>query len=84
MKSYIIYVCEKCGKESVDKNTIAECEASHYGLTVAEMQEWEAIKKKVSYASYTVNTTKNRQTDTAFDNAIEELISFEKTHGLCE
>lgn len=39
MKQYIIYECEKCGKQSKDRNEIMMCEAAHFGLTVTEKQE---------------------------------------------
>lgn len=36
MKQNIIYECEKCGKQSKDREEIMICEASHLGLTVVE------------------------------------------------
>ncbi len=36
MKQYIINQCEKCGKQSKDREEIMICEAAHLGLTVAE------------------------------------------------
>ena len=37
MKQHIIYECEKCGKQSKDREEIMICEAAHFGLTVAEI-----------------------------------------------
>lgn len=73
MKQYIIYECEACGKQSKDREEIMNCESSHLGLTIAEMQEWEKLKEDVRYASSVVGTTKNEQTNKAFDEKIEKL-----------
>lgn len=82
MKQYIIYECEKCGKQSRDREEIMICEAAHFGLTVAEKQEWEQLKEKVRYKSAIVSSCKNEQTDKEFDDAIVELLAFEKKHEL--
>lgn len=84
MKQYIIYECEKCGKQSKDRNEIMMCEAAHFGLTVTEKQEWEQLKEKVRYKSAIVSSCKNGQTDKEFDEAIAELMDFEKLHGIEE
>ena len=84
MKQYIIYECEKCGNWSKDREEIMICEATHLGLTIAKKQEWELLKEKVRYKSAIVSSYKNEQTDKEFDDAIAELIVFEKEHGLKE
>lgn len=83
MKQHIIYECENCRKQSKDREEIMKCEASHFGLTIAEMQEWKNLKENVRHAGAVVGTTKNEQTDKAFDEAIEKLLAFEKGHGIC-
>lgn len=60
------------------------CEASHFGLTVAEKQEWEHLKEKVRHKSAIVSSCKNEQTDNEFDDAIAKLMEFEKMHGIEE
>ena len=84
MKQHIIYECEKCGKKSRDREEIMICEAAHLGLTVAEKQEWEQLKEKVRYKSAIVSSCKNERTDKEFDDAIAELMDFEKLHGIEE
>ena len=84
MKQHIIYECEKCGKKSRDREEIMICEAAHLGLTVAEKQEWEYLKEKVRYKSALVSSYKNKRTDKEFDDAIAELMDFEKLHGIEE
>lgn len=84
MKQNIFYECEKCGKQSRDREEIMICEATHFGLTVAEKQEWDKLKEKVRYKSAIVSSYKNEQTDKEFDDAIAELIAFEKKYGLEE
>lgn len=82
MKQYIIYECEDCGKQSKNREEIMKCEASHFGLTIAEMQEWKGLKEDVRHTGIIVGRTKNEQTDKAFDEAIEKLLVFEKQHGI--
>lgn len=84
MKQHIIYECEKCGKQSKVIEEIIICEAAHFGLTVAEKQEWESLKEKVRHKSAIVSSCKNEQTDKEFDDAIAELMDFEKLHGIEE
>lgn len=84
MKQHIIYECEKCGKKSRDREEIMICEAAHLGLTVAEKQEWKYLKEKVRYKSALVSSCKNERTDKEFDDAIAELMDFEKLHGIEE
>lgn len=57
---------------------------AHFGLTVAEKREWELLKKKVRHKSAIVSSCKNEQTDKEFDDAIAELMDFEKLHGIEE
>lgn len=84
MKQHIIYECEKCGKQSKDREEIMICEAAHLGLTVSEKQEWESLKEKVRYKSAIVSSCKNEQTDKEFEDAIAELMDFEKFHEIEE
>lgn len=84
MNQYIIYECEKCGKQSKNREEIMICEAAHLGLTVAEKKEWELLKEKVRYKSAIVSGCKNEQTDKEFDEAIAELMAFEKKYGIEE
>lgn len=60
------------------------CEAAHYGLTVAEKQEWKQLKDKVRHKGTIASSCKNEQTDKESDDAIEELMEFEKLHEIEE
>lgn len=82
MKQHIIYECEKCGKQSKDREEIMICEAAHYGLTVAEKQEWEQLKDKVIYDQSCLFDTINEHTRKELDNDISKLMYFEKLHEL--
>ena len=84
MKQHIIFECETCGKQSENREEIMKCEAAHLGLTIAEKQEWESLKERARYAGSVVSRTKNKETDKAFDEAVETLIAFEKEHGIKE
>lgn len=82
MRMYQVYVCEHCGKESLNHDEIEACEASHMGLTVKEKHTWDALKSAARYFGSVVSTTNNEQTRAAYDNAVEKLISFEQSHGM--
>ena len=84
MKQHIIYECETCGKQSKDREEIMKCEASHLGLTIAEMQEWKRLKEDARHAGAVVSRTKNNETDKVFNEAIETLLAFEKEHRIKE
>lgn len=53
-------------------------------LTAAEKQKWNQLKENVRRKSAFVYMSKNEQTDLEFDNAIKELMEFEKMHGIEE
>lgn len=82
MKQHTIYECEKCGKQSNDREEIMICEAAHFGLTVAEKQEWERLKNKVIYEKSCSFDTINEYTRKELENDISKLMNFEKLHGL--
>lgn len=82
MIMYQMYVCECCGKESKDCEVIEACEAAHFGLTVKEKHEWDALKSSARYFGSVVMTNNNENTRATYDNAIEKLIAFEQLHGI--
>lgn len=53
-----------------------QCEASHYGLTIAEKQEWDNLKEECRYAGTTVSRTNNEEIRKKFDSAIEKGMKF--------
>lgn len=82
MKQIIYFKCETCGKLSENREEILQCEASHYGLTIAEKQEWDNLKEKCRYAGATVSRTNNEKTRKEFDSAIGKCMQFEKQHNI--
>ena len=82
MRQIIYYECEKCKKKSLNREEIMKCEASHYGLSIAEKQEWDKLKDDCRYAGITVNRTNNEETRKAFYDAIEKCMQFEKEHNI--
>ena len=82
MRRVIHFKCEICGKESKDDKEILKCEASHYGLSISEKQEWDSLKEECRMAGVKVSITNNDDTQKAFDNAIKRCIQFEKQHNI--
>lgn len=82
MKEIIYFKCETYGKLSENREEILQCEASHYGLTVAEKQEWDSLKEECRYAGATVIRTNNEETRKEFDSAIEKCMNFVRKHNI--
>ncbi len=82
MKSYQVYVCEECGKESRNKDDILQCEAEHLGLSVEEKREYDHLKNLVERWERTVNRTCNQDTRSALDACATKLLAFEKEHNM--
>lgn len=82
MKTVIRYQCEKCQKIYPTSHEAFLCESGHYGLTVEDYSQWMALKNIAEKAGRIVSITKNEKTESAFDEAIQTLIHFEKEHHL--
>lgn len=82
MKSYIMYVCEICGFESKDDKEVEKCEREHYGLTEEEMKHYKKLKADSAHAGAVLYSTNNEKTRKEFNDAIENLIKFEKEHNI--
>lgn len=90
MKSYNIYVCEVCGKESKDRAEIQSCEAGHFGLTWLEYLNYRDLKDNVvefehlladaieeGAEQYLIDSCRK-----AVENATTAVADFEAKHGL--
>ena len=84
MKTHLIWECDICGKQSSDKVEIAKCEAEHLGMTIEEKIVWEQLKERVKRKGYIVSVCKNEKNEKEFDDAIAELLKYEKKFGICE
>lgn len=80
----MIFECENCGKKSKNREEIIKCEAAHLNLSDDEYRKWEELKQNVRYTSHIVSTCKNEQTNKEFDDAIAELMDFEREYGIEE
>lgn len=82
MRQYTMYVCETCGYESKDAKEMKEHEAAHFKLTEEEAKQYEELKASAAYMGYVVSRTKNEETEQKFDEAIQNLLDFEKEHEI--
>lgn len=83
MKTRKIYICQVCGKESLDPDDILLCEAQHMGLTsLEEYQEWSELQKAAEQAGYRRGIISNPETRQAFDKACKALADFETAHNM--
>lgn len=82
MQKTIIYTCDVCGKQSTEYNEILMCECSHLGIDLTTLQRWKALQKEVRNKSAISSIRHNAFTEAELDDAIRELIRFEKEHRL--
>lgn len=90
MKSYMMYVCETCGKESRNRKDIQTCEAGHLGLTWLEYLDYRNLKGNVtmfekllkeSVDSHDCQLRIDDRTK-AVENAKKAVADFETAHGI--
>ena len=82
MNQISVYKCEHCDYSTTDMRECLTHEAGHYGLTLDEYDEWRSLHRTAADAGITVGYTRNEETSRLFDVAIENLVSFERTHSL--
>ena len=82
MKTIRMYQCEKCRKVYDSASQAMTCEAEHYELTLEEYHHWIELQKNAKEAGVMNSISKNERTDKAFDDAVIQLVEFEKEHKL--
>ena len=82
MKQYTMYVCDTCGYESKNAEEVKEHEAAHMNLTTEEAKQYKILKSYAAYMGSVVSRIKNEETEQKFDEAIQNLLDFEKEHGI--
>ena len=82
MKTIMMYQCEKCRKIYGSASQAMTCEAVHYGLTLEEYHYWMELQKTAKEAGAMNSISKNERTDKSFDDAVIQLVEFEKEHKL--
>ena len=90
MKSYTMYVCETCGKESKDRKTIQTCEAGHLRLTWLEYLDYRNLKGNVNMFEILLKksiSTNDEQWridgyQKSVENAKKAVADFEVAHGI--
>lgn len=82
MKTIMMYQCEKCRKVYDSAHQAMTCEAAHYRLTLEEYHRWMELQKTAKGAGVMNSIIKNERTDKAFDDAVIQLVEFEKEHKL--
>lgn len=77
MRSIIAYKCDQCDYLSSNPEDMERHEAKHYGLSLEEYKEWQALYDEAKAAAYTRNYTNTPETRKQFDAAIKKLTEFE-------
>ncbi len=86
MRTKRVYICDFCGYESDCVIDVEKCEAGHIGsgLSVKQYREWLGLKEIVSNLGKKIYYNKNAETEEMLDEAIAELVAFEKQHDIGE
>lgn len=83
MKQITLYTCEHCDYKTTDRTDCLEHEANkHYHITLEQYETWKQLNEQAAHAGAIVSQSKNPVTEKHFDDAINELIRFEKEHNL--
>lgn len=82
MKSILAYKCDQCDYMSSNPEDVERHEAKHYGLSLEEYKEWQALYNEAKKAAYTRNCTNTPETREQFDAVIKKLAAFEKRMSL--
>lgn len=54
----------------------------NHDLTDLEFAQWRKLNAKCQHAGSMISITKNNETEQSFDQAIDDILAFEKQHGL--
>lgn len=84
MKQKTIYQCEYCLTEYDTYKDAFTCEASCLKLTESEYREYLDLLDKERVAGCVVSVRKNEETEKMFDDAIRNVIEFQKKHGITD
>lgn len=82
MKHFTIHTCDFCGYQSSNYDHMRKHEAEHLGLTVEEMESYNSLKSFAAYMGSIIAEKNNNETKKKFDEAVENLVAFEKEHGI--
>lgn len=83
MRSYTVYVCKVCGRESPVQADIEMCEGRHLGLNdISEVKEYNSLVSSVKSFMSILARSNNDKTRQDADDAINKMIEFEKNHGM--
>lgn len=82
MKQKIIYQCEYCLTEYENHSEAFQCEAKCLGLTQDEYIKYLDLLAEERDAGFAVYICKNDKTEKRFDDAIRNVIAFQKKHGI--
>lgn len=84
MKTKMVYICEHCKNEYKSAEDALKCEAKHLGLTLEEYKKYLALLETEKRCGFNVGIAKNERTDKLWDDAIKEVIRFQKEHNLSD
>lgn len=84
MKSRTIYQCEYCLSEYKTSKEAHKCEADCLKLTLDEYIEYLDLLAREKTTAYLVSRTKNETTEQLFNDAIKDVMEFQKKHGITD
>lgn len=83
MKQYVVFVCDKCGRESRTQEEIELCQAKHLGLNnLDDYRQWKLMSDYAKHCTARFSTQNNQELRDLEEVAYKELLAFEKEHGM--
>lgn len=83
MRTYSMFVCDVCGKESRDQEAIELCQANHLGLcNLEDYRKWKLLDGYAKACTAKLSYTNNQALRDLEEEAYNELLAFEKEHKM--
>jgi len=82
MRQKVVFICEQCGKESISRDEIWQCEAADLGLTTQELDLYRTLQGRAESWAAILSRTNNQENRDAEEAVIRELLEFEQEHGI--
>lgn len=84
MKTKTVYQCEYCLSEYTTTGQAYKCEADCLKLTWDEYTEYMHLLTREKQASSIVSITSNEKTRKFFNDCVNDVIAFQKEHGITD
>ena len=82
IKLRAIYRCKDCDFESENYATMRNHKASHLGLSLEDYEKYTSLQTSIEILKYKLMIVDTLRYRTAYEKCVNDLIAFEKEHGI--